>query len=417
MDSIRVQGTAPLQGKVKIQGSKNAALPILAASLLIEGQVLLENVPKISDVYGMIHILEELGCLVRWERELLRIDSHEARLCSISGELAKSMRSSIFLLGPMLSRFHKVALEYPGGCVIGKRPIDLHLETLQRMGVQFIDENGQLSASAKELLPASLELPFPSVGATENVIMAAVKTEGQTILRGAAKEPEVQALCRFLNACGASIQGIGSDSLRIQGVNCLHGAKFRIPADRIVAGTYLLAGFPCGGSIFLEDAPVNHMEAVCVVAQKMGAGLTISENGIYAQFPDRAEELPFLRTDTYPGFPTDLQSVLLAIRCTGKGKTLVQENIFENRFRIMEELKKMGACFRVVNEREVEVSSVPRLSGAEMEARELRGGAALVVAALGAKGESRISGRRFIDRGYENICRDLRELGARIVSE
>jgi UDP-N-acetylglucosamine 1-carboxyvinyltransferase len=417
MDSIRVQGTAPLQGKVKIQGSKNAALPILAASLLMEGQVLLENVPKISDVYGMLHILEELGCHVRWERELLRVDSRRAKLGGISAELAKSMRSSIFLLGPMLSRFHEVTMEYPGGCVIGKRPIDLHLEALRRMGVQFVDENGQLRASVKALHPAALELPFPSVGATENVIMAAVKTEGVTLLRGAAREPEVQVLCEFLNSCGASILGIGTNFLRIEGVKHLRETRFRIPSDRIVAGTYLLAGFSCGGSMFLEEAPLRHMEAVCSVAQKMGATLTVSENGIYAQFPERAGELPLVRTNIYPGFPTDLQSVLLAVRCTGRGKTLVQENIFENRFRIIDELKKMGACFRMVNEREVEVTGVPKLLGASMEARELRGGAALVVAALGAKGESRISGRRFIDRGYENICRDLRELGARIVSE
>ena len=417
MDSIRVQGLAPLQGKVKIQGSKNAALPILAASLLIEGQVLLENVPKITDIYGMIHILEELGCHVRWEREFLRIDTGNARLGEISKELARSMRSSIFLLGPMLSRFHESTLEYPGGCVIGKRPIDLHVQALCNMGVQFVDGNGQLAASTVGLRCASLELPFPSVGATENVIMAAVKTGGETVLRGAAKEPEVQALCEFLNTCGASIQGVGTDTLTIKGVSSLRGTRFHIPADRIVAGTYLFAGFAGGGSMLLEDAPIGHMEAVCNVAERMGASLTVSDHGLYAQFPERAGELPFLRTDTYPGFPTDLQSVLLAVRCTGKGKTLVQENIFENRFRIMEELRKMGAHFQPVNEREVEVRGVPRLSGARMEARELRGGAALVVAALGAKGESIVFGRRFIDRGYENICRDLRELGARIVSE
>ena len=417
MDSIRVQGGTPLQGKVKIQGSKNAALPILAACLLTNGQTYLENVPKISDAYGMIHMLEELGCLVRWERGLLKVDSGEARLGVVSAKLAASMRSSIFLLGALLGRFRKAVLDYPGGCVIGKRPIDLHLKALGKMGVRFQEKEGRLEASADELRGADVELGFPSVGATENLILAAVAAKGRTTVKGAAREPEVQALCEFLKSCGAFIQGTGTNEIKIEGGKPLSGARFRIPADRIVAGTYLFTGFATGGNVFLEDAPVSHMEAVCHLAERMGASLVADQEGVYVQYPERAGELPFLRTDVYPGFPTDLQSIVLAVRCTGTGTTLIRETIFEDRFHVVDGLRNMGAQIRIVDGRSVLVNGVERLRGTRAEAMELRGGAALVAAAAGASGETILSGKQFIDRGYENICRDLRELGARIVSE
>ena len=417
MDSIRVQGGTPLQGKVKIQGSKNAALPILAACLLTNGQSYLENVPKISDVYGMIHMLEELGCAVRWEQGLLRVDSSEARLGAVSAELAASMRSSIFLLGALLGRFHTAVLDYPGGCVIGKRPIDLHLKALGKMGVRFQDDKGRSEASAMELHGADVTLEFPSVGATENLILAAVVAKGRTKITGAAREPEVQALCEFLISCGANVQGIGGNVIIIEGGRPLSGSRFRIPADRIVAGTYLFAGFATGGNVFLEETPISHMEAVCQVAEKMGALLTANQEGLYVQYPERAGELSFLRTDVYPGFPTDLQSSVLAVRCTGIGSTVIRETIFENRFRIVEGLRDMGADVRTLDGQNVLVHGIERLRGTRLAAQELRGGAALVAAAAGASGETILSGKRFIDRGYENICRDLRELGARIVSE
>ena len=416
MDSIRVQGGIPLQGKVTIQGSKNAALPILAACLLVEGPVFLENVPRISDVYGMIRILQGLGCQARWEQGLLRIDSERAQMEDIPGELASSMRSSIFLLGALLGRFREARLWRPGGCVIGKRPIDLHRKTLEKIGVRFAEEGDRLSATARDLQPGSVKLEFPSVGATENLILTGALAEGETTLEGAAKEPEVAALCEFLNACGASIEGAGTGKLSIRGGRKLHGTKFRIPADRIVAGTYLLAGFAAGGSMLLKEAPVSDMTAVCDLAERMGASLEALREGIYCQFPQRAGELPFLKTEVHPGFPTDLQSVLLAVRCRGRGSTLIRETIFENRFRIAGELQRMGADLQVLNDREVGVRGVEKLQGTEVVASELRGGAALVVAALGASGETIIRGRRFIDRGYDNICKDLRDLGARIVS-
>lgn len=417
MDSILVQGGIALQGKVRIQGSKNAALPILAACTLIQEPIFLENCPKIADVYGMLRILESLGCLVRWEKDGLRVDTSGLVCGTLPQEAVTGMRSSIFLLGALLARCGQVTLEHPGGCVIGKRPIDLHLKALRSMGVTVEETPGGLNAAAEGLRGAEIMLDFPSVGATENLLMAAVAAKGKTRIVGAAREPEVQALCEFLCGCGADIRGIGTDVLTVEGGRPLRGASYRIPADRIVAGTYLFAGFAAGGSVFLEDAPIRHMEAVLDTAEKMGAVLTVTKDGIYVQCPERAEEFPYLQTDVYPGFPTDLQSVFLAVRCSGKGSTVIRENIFEDRFRVVPELQNMGGSILLLGDREVKVSGVSRLHGANAAAQELRGGAALVVAALGANGVSTISGRKFIERGYENISRDFRELGARIVSE
>ncbi len=417
MDSIRVQGGIALEGKVRIQGSKNAALPILAACILVQDQVFLKNCPRIADVYGMLRILESLGCRARWEKEGLRIDTSGLSDGCMPREAVTGMRSSIFLLGPMLARCGQVELEHPGGCVIGERPIDMHLKALAEMGAVFEENGGTITGRADRLRGADITLSFPSVGVTENVLMAAVFAEGTTRIAGAAREPEVQALCEFLNLCGADIRGIGKPVLTVEGGGSLKGCSYRIPADRIVAGTYLLAGFAAGGSIFLEDAPFRHMEAVLDTAEKMGACLAVTREGIYAQCPERAENIPRLRTDVYPGFPTDLQSVLLAVSCTGKGDSIICESIFENRFRVVEDLQSMGAKIQRLSEREVRVSGAYRLRGKAVSARELRGGAALTAAALGAEGESVISGRRYIDRGYENIARDLRELGARIVCE
>lgn len=417
MDSIRVQGGIALEGKVRIQGSKNAALPILAACILARDQVYLENCPRIADVYGMLRILESLGCRARWEKEGLRVDTSDLSEGCMPQEAVTGMRSSVFLLGPLLARCGQVELEHPGGCVIGERPIDMHLKAMESMGAVFEEDRRTLIGRADHLHGADIFLEFPSVGATENILMAAAFAEGTTRIAGAAREPEVQSLCEFLNRCGADIRGIGKPILTVEGGKPLRGCSYRIPADRIVAGTYLLAGFAAGGSIFLEEAPFRDMEAVLNTAEKMGACIAVTREGIYAQYPARTENIAHVGTDVYPGFPTDLQSVLLAVSCTGRGDSIIRENIFENRFRVVEDLQSMGARIERLGEREVKVSGVYRLQGREVAARELRGGAALVAAALGAEGESLISGRRYIERGYENIARDLRELGARIVCE
>lgn len=418
MDTIRVQGGIQLQGKVRIQGSKNAILPIMAASLAVPGEILLRNCPRISDVYDMIRLLEQAGCRVAWDHRNLRICSRKANAVEFEGGPVAGMRSSVLLLGAMLARFGRARLDFPGGCVIGARPVDLHIRALEQMGVEFEQGSGQLLAKAKKgMHSAKIRLPFPSVGATENILIAAVTAKGETVLEGAAKEPEIGALCRFLIRCGALIEGVGSSRIHITGVEKLRGAEFRIPADRIVAGTYLLAGFAAGGSLYLEEAPAHELGKVLDVARRMGAVIACDEDGIYGQFPRRAGRLCVMETEVYPGFPTDLQSVLLAVRSTGVGECLIKENLFENRFRIVEPLLRMGADIRQADEKTVLVRGVERLQGRPVTACELRGAAALAVAALGAEGETQIAGKKYLDRGYENICRDLRELGARIISD
>lgn len=416
MDSIQIHGGVALQGKVRIQGSKNAALPVLAGTLLTKETSYIRNCPKIADVYGMINLLKSLGCFVGWEENGIRVNAKDICRGEMRGEAITGMRSSLCLLGALLGRCGEVVMEYPGGCVIGDRPIDLHLSALSKMGVVFTEEQGQIRAAVKRLKGAKLKLPVASVGATENILLAAVMAEGETLLEGAAREPEVVALCHFLRCCGADIRGIGSSRLLISGGKTLHGADFTVPADRIVAGTYLFAAVATGGSVLLEEAPVTQMEAAVRVADEMGAQCTVTREGLYVQAGERCRAVSHLRTAPYPGFPTDLQSMALAVMTTGEGQCLIEETIFENRFRVVEPLREMGADIQVYDAKKVLVRGVERLYGAQVEAKELRGGAALVLAGLMAEGESTISGCRYIYRGYENICKDLRELGARIVS-
>lgn len=416
MDSIHIWGGVALQGEVCIQGSKNATLPILAATLLTGESSYIKNCPRISDVYAMASLLRSLGCTVIWQENGLLVDSSRVKRGEMCSEAVRGMRSSLCLLGAMLGRCSEVVMEHPGGCVIGSRPIDLHIAALEQMGVEFREEAGMLKASADRLHGAEITLPKPSVGATENIILAGVMAEGNTILEGAAMEPEIAALCRYLEHCGACIEGIGSSRLVIRGGRTLYGTDFEVPADRIVAGTYLLACIGTGGSIFLERAPGDELEAVIKLAERMGGKLYFSEKGIYVQGSDRPKSVERIETATYPGFPTDLQSVALAVETMGEGDTIIEERIFENRFRIVEELRKMGACIEQLDETRVLVRGVPALHGAETEAKELRGGAALAVAGLMAQGKTCVSGCLYIYRGYENICRDFRELGARIIS-
>ena len=414
MDSIHIQGGIPLQGKVRVQGSKNAALPILAATLLTGGSSFIKNCPRITDVFAMIRLLKDIGCRVNWQESGLHVDASCVDCREIGTEAVTGMRSSLCLLGALVGRCGSVVMEHPGGCVIGERPIDLHLEALRQMGVQFREEEGRLMAAADRLCGAKIRLPFPSVGATENVILAAVLAEGDTILEGAALEPEIGALCRYLKGCGAGIEGIGTGRLLIQGGRKLSGADFTVPADRIVAGTYLLGCLGTGGSVFLEDAPWEEMKSVLELAEHMGGKICTSGEGVYVQAPRRPRAVECIRTETYPGFPTDLQSVALAAAVRADGDVMIRETIFENRFRVVEELRRMGAQIQVQSPDTVLVRGVDGICGVPVEARELRGGAALVVAGLMARGETTVTGCRYIYRGYENICRDFRELGARV---
>lgn len=416
MDSIRIQGGIALQGKVRIQGSKNAALPILAATLVTGESSLIRDCPRISDVYAMLSLLKGLGCTVVWQEQGVLVDAASVRRGEMRSEAVTGMRSSLCLLGALLARCGEVVMEHPGGCVIGKRPIDLHLMALGQMGARFTEENGMLRAEAGQLRGAEITLPKQSVGATENVILAAVAAEGDTVLCGAAREPEVAALCRYLQQCGADIEGVGSERLVIRGGKALYGTEFRIPADRIVAGTYLLGCVGIGGNAFLERAPGEELTAVLELAGKMGARCCVTDDGIYVQAPERVLSPGLIVTAPYPAFPTDLQSVALAVSTVAEEKTVIEETVFENRFRVVEELRRLGASVRPDGETRALVEPVRGLAGAEVTAKELRGGAALVVAGLMAQGVTTVRECGYIYRGYENICRDFRELGARVIS-
>lgn len=413
---IHIRGGVRLQGKVKVQGSKNAALPILAATILAEGESCIYDCPKISDVYRMLRLLQSLGGHVRWERDGVCVSTGNITTQDMPEDAITGMRSSLCMLGALLARCGSIVMEHPGGCVIGERPIDLHLQALRQMGVCFCEESGRICGEAPNgLCGADISLPFPSVGATENILLAAVTARGCTRIRGAAREPEVEALCRYLNACGARIDGIGTGCLDIQGVEKLHGASYRIPADRIVAGTYLYAALGTRGCILLEHAPWQHMHAVIRMAEKMGALCQMTEEGLYVQSMGELTPAPVIRTGVYPGFPTDMQSIALAVSTMAQGETRIEERIFENRFRVAEPLRHMGADIQQHSPGSLTVKGVAQLHGERVEACELRGGAALVVAGLMAEGETVITGCEYIERGYENICKDLRELGARII--
>lgn len=416
MESVHIHGGVTLQGRVPIQGSKNAALPVLAATLLTKEGSYIRGCPRIADVHKMIQLLRSLGCRVVWRED--GVYAQAASVCAgeMPGEAIRGMRSSLCLLGAVIGRCGSVVMEYPGGCVIGDRPIDLHIWALQQMGVEFSEAEGKLHAVTQGLHGADIHFPLPSVGATENVLLAAVMAEGNTRIEGAAREPEVEALGRFLNLCGADIRGLGSTTLTVCGGRRLYGADYRIPADRIVAGTYVLACAAAGGSILLEGAPVDQMGAVLSFAEQTGVQWTTDGDGLYIQSEGRPASVPLLRTEIYPGFPTDLQSMALVVLAEGRGDSRVEETIFENRFRVVEPLCRMGADIELLDKRNVLVHGVERLQGCRVEARELRGGAALVLAGLAAEGETIVDGGLYIDRGYENICKDFRELGARIIS-
>lgn len=411
MDAIRIYGGKCLEGQTTIQGSKNASLPILAATLLIDGTCEIENCPDISDVYHMQRLLESLGCKVEREGTLVRVNTRQLAECDMPSESVGVMRSSIMLLGALLARIGSVCMEYPGGCVIGARPINLHLQSLRKMGVVVEEKETGFCAAAARLKGAELRLPFVSVGVTENLILAAVLAEGVTVIEPAAREPEIQALCEFLRRAGAQIEGSGTDCLIIRGVERLSPVRYRVPADRIAAGTYLSACMCTGGHVFLRGAPVEHMESVLFYAGEMGAAINYESDGILVTGRDHDSRCNILTTDSYPGFPTDMQSPFMVVMALSGQPGRIEETVFENRFRIVPELCRMGADI-TTRGNTAYIGSDSKLHGAIVQAQELRGGAALVAAALAAEGTSIVTNRHYIDRGYEDIVSSLRQLGA-----
>ena len=413
MDKFIIEGGGKLYGKADIQSAKNSVLPLLAASVLTDEQVTIRDVPAISDVENMLHILTELGCKISRTADSVIIDSVNAVSHEIPARLTKELRSSVFMLGSVLTRFHRAKISYPGGCDIGLRPIDLHLSGLKRLGVKIVEESGYISCSAEKLSGADILLDFPSVGATENIILAAVRAEGLTVIRNAAKEPEIVDLQNFLNAMGGKVRGAGGGTVFVEGVEKLRGVEYTPIKDRIEAGTFLIAAASCGGEIEMDGVPEENIAALLHKLRENGCKIHIKNDRIILRSDGRLFAADLIETTPFPGFPTDLQAQFSALACTAKGTTLVVENLFETRYKYAAELKRMGADI-TVRGRNAVIRGVEKLHGASMTAGDLRGGAALVIAALKAEGVSSVADLSHIDRGYADCEYKLKKLGARI---
>lgn len=414
MTCFIVEGGHALEGSVEIKGAKNSMLPIMAATILNSEQrdIVLENIPDIIDMHMKKKILQSLGLKVSYEDYALCIDSRELCNHTIPAPLMKEMRSSIFIMGPLLARLGKVRVSYPGGCAIGPRPIDLHLKGLEALGARIWEEKGIIVASTPGLKGAVIHLDYPSVGATENLMMAAVLARGSTVVHNAAREPEIIDLQNFLNAMGAQVRGAGTETLRIKGVDSLGSCCYRIIPDRIVAGTFLMAGAITGGRVTVMGIIPSHLDAV--VAKMQEAGVIIESSGDSLSVVNgRLRAVETLRTLPYPGFPTDLQSPMMALLTRAEGKSNIVESVFEARFKHVDELNRMHARISVQG-RTALVEGCAALQGAEVWATDLRAGAALVMAGLAAEGRTIVRDVRHIDRGYEKFDRELQKLGAHI---
>jgi UDP-N-acetylglucosamine 1-carboxyvinyltransferase len=416
MSSIKVIGGGRLKGETKIQGSKNAALPIIAATVLIKGVSILRNCPKILDVFHMINVLTELGCTTSWDGNTLIVDTTLISSTKVSEGSVQKMRSSILFLGALLGRYHEVSIAYPGGCLIGKRPIDYHLDSIKRMNVsqEFLGEDkGIIHCHTDRIKGTDIFLKFPSVGATQNIILAAVLAEGVTRIYNAAREPEVLELCNFLVSAGARICGKGTAFIEVEGVNNLHDVEYKLAPDRIVAGTYMAAVAAIGGEAVLFDAPTRQIESVIRILGKIGCTIKAKDEYLKISCDRRPLSYKLLRTQPYPGFPTDMQSQLMTVLCLAEGESTIIEGIFESRFQNVGELKKMGAMITEMGNKAL-ISGVSQLNGAHVRAHDLRAGAALVIAGAAAQGETIIRDAGSIERGYEDICRDFNSLGANV---
>lgn len=411
MSRLIIDGLKCLRGETSVQGSKNSALPILAATLLSGEESILHNCPDLLDVSGSINILRYLGCDADLSDGTLVCSSKGLNKNYIPDSLMREMRSSIIFLGALLARTGEASLCLPGGCEIGPRPIDLHLKALSQLGVEIVDDHGVFRCSTPNgLCGAKVSLSFPSVGATENVMICASVAEGTTVITNAAREPEICDLADYLNSCGAQISGAGEGTIIIDGVDSLHGARHSIIPDRIVAATLLASCAVTGGRVCIKRVVPSHLGSVLSVMEESGCDVDIYGNSITVDCPERLTAPRVIRTMPYPGFPTDAQAPAMAMIAKSKGTTLFVENIFENRYLHVGGLLRMGANIKVES-RVAVVQGVRNLHGAEVEALDLRGAAALIVAALGAEGKTTIDGLKYLDRGYEDIEGVLTALG------
>lgn len=410
-----VNGGRKLEGEIEVQGAKNSALPLLSAAVLVRGETTLHNCPSLTDVDVACRILTGLGCRCSRSGSTVTVDASGICQSEIPENLMREMRSSIVFLGAVLGRMKHCRLSFPGGCELGARPIDLHLAALEQMGTEITEEHGCLECSAAGgLHGAKIALSFPSVGATENIMLAAATAYGYTEIHNAAREPEIADLANFLNKAGAKIGGAGESVITVQGVEALYSCEHSVIYDRIVAGTYLCAAAITRGELILTHCDPARMNGFLPILEAMGAKIyTYGSGKMYISCNKRLIAPPTVRTMPYPGFPTDIQAPFTALCCTAEGTSVFVETIFENRFRHIPELVRLGASVKTEG-RVCVVQGVKKLSGAKVQAAELRGGAALVIAALAADGTSEISGLHYIDRGYESIEDSLRSIGADI---
>lgn len=415
MENLIISGGIRLEGKTRLQGSKNSSLPILAACAAVNGISVIHNCPRITDVNIAVAILERLGCRVSREGGTVTVDSGDINCSAIPEELMSEMRSSIIFLGALLARFGRGSATLPGGCEIGLRPIDMHIAAFRSMGVVIEESGGSMECTAPNgLAPCRISLSFPSVGATENIMLASLAAKGETVITNAAREPEIKDLADFLNECGAKIIGAGQSVIRIYGGRRLTGAEHRVIPDRIVASTYMACAAVTGGRAVVTEVEREHLAPVIPVFELCGCKIDFTNGEMSVTAPKRAERIKYLRTMPYPGFPTDSQALVTAVAATARGTSIISERVFENRFRHVPELIKMGADIRVEDSCVAVVEGVPSLHGAKVTASDLRGGSALIAAALGARGESVIDGVRHVLRGCEDVCGNLSRLGADI---
>ena len=417
MDRLVIEGGNKLSGPVEISGSKNASLPILFATLLLSDSVKLGNIPNLRDIETTVKLLQILGCEVVYQKEQRTIIVTPPKVINDEApyDLVRTMRASILCLGPLLARRKRARVALPGGCAIGVRPVDMHILGLEKMGAKIQVEQGYIDAKCDILKGVHINFDFPTVGGTENLLMAATLAKGETILENAAREPEIVDLANFLNKCGAKIEGHGTHVIRIQGVEELRGCEYEVISDRIEAGTYLVAGAITRSSIEVKNAPIFAMDAIISKLQEMGVKVYIKGNSVFVEAKDPINCVDII-TQPYPGFPTDMQAQFMALMCTARGSGMIKETIFENRFMQALELMRLGADIKIAGDTAI-IRGGRELKGAPVMASDLRASAALVLAGLAAKGTTIVRRIYHLDRGYEHMEKKLQKIGARIWRE
>lgn len=414
MGKYIINGYKRLVGEVSVSGAKNAVLPILAATVVGGNRSTIFNTPNIRDVDIMEKILLSIGCKVERMDNIMYVDSRNLNNTNIPDELVREMRSSIILMGSMLTRCGETKVSYPGGCEIGPRPIDLHLKALRNMGAEIDESHGFLYCRCKRLEGCEIQLDYPSVGATENTILAAVRAKGTTVIRNAAREPEIIDLQNYLNKCGAKVAGAGTSIIKVEGVEKFKDVEYTIMPDRIVTGTYMAASALTGGEIIIKNVEINHIQAIVAKLKEAGCLIYNDNSSLKVIGPEKVNYIEMTQTLPYPGFPTDMQAQMMAVLSIADGTSIISETVFENRFKHADELIRMGADIKIIGKVAI-IKGVKELTGAKVKAKDLRGGASLVLAGLAAKGTTEVENIHHIERGYEDLDKNLRRLGADIV--